>query len=416
MQLGWRWFGPTDTVDVSQMTQAGVETVVSGLYDLPSGVVWTPERIAGHQRKVATLPNGLPSGLAWTVVESLPVSDDIKRGGPAARAHVAAWKDSLRNLAEAGISVVCYNFMPVLDWTRTDLAWPTVTGATCLRFDLTDFAVFDIHVLRRPGAADVLPETTLAAIEARRKALGDEGLEQLGVTIAAGLPGAAQQRTVADVRRLVAEYAQIGSAELKRNLVEFLGEVVPVAEQLGLRLCCHPDDPPFPLMGLPRVVSTLDDCRDMLTAVDCPASGITFCAGSFGARADNDLLSMFREMAPRIHFLHFRSVHRERNDAGPACSFYEDEHLEGSGDLVALVAAALAEEAARRAEGRVDSNIPMRPDHGQRLLGDHDRDSPPGYPLYGRMRALAELRGVVRALSDPRASAHAAAIATRVRP
>ncbi|WP_282603135.1 mannonate dehydratase [Paracoccus sp. PARArs4] len=399
MRQTWRWFGPRDGVGIEDMLQAGVEGVVSALHHVPTGAVWTPEEIARRQAEIATRPDGTPSGLAWEVVESLPVSEDIKRQSGEWRAHVAAYRDSLANLAAAGIRTVCYNFMPVLDWTRTDLAWRVGHGGTAMRFDLIDFAAFDIHILQREGAADAFPEGVADQAARRFAAMDDARREGLSRNVVFGLPGAAENFSLSDVRDHLAEYATIPTERLRANLIDFLSQIAPEAERLGIRLCCHPDDPPFPLLGLPRIMSTEADYRAILDAVDLRANGVTLCSGSLGARADNDLPGMMRRLGDRVHFLHLRNVTREE-DATP-CSFHEAEHLGGGTDMVALIHAVLAEEAARRAAGRDDASIPFRPDHGQDILDDLRRNAQPGYPAIGRLKGLAELRGIMTALSHP---------------
>ncbi|SHJ49912.1 mannonate dehydratase [Palleronia salina] len=397
MRQTWRWFGPKDQVSPADMAQAGVEGVVSALHHVPTGTAWSSDEIARRQNEIAHHPDGRPTGLAWEVVESIPVSEDIKRQSGPWREHVAAWKQSLEALAAAGIETVCYNFMPVLDWTRTDLAWPRPSGATCMRFDLIDFAAFDIHVLERPGAAESFPGDVADAAARRAAEMDEDQKAALARNVVFGLPGAADNFTMEDVKDHLAAYESVSDERLRAHLVDFLSEVAPVAQRLGMRLCCHPDDPPFPLLGLPRVVSTEADYRAMLDAVDVPANGVTLCSGSLGARADNDLPGMMERLGDRVHFLHLRNVSRD-TDTLP-CSFFEDEHLGGATDMVALVAAALREEKRRRDAGRSDAEIPFRPDHGQNLLDDHGRNAQPGYPAIGRLRGLAELRGVIAALS-----------------
>jgi mannonate dehydratase len=399
MQRTWRWFGPKDRVSVDDMLQSGVEGVVSALHHVAPGQVWTPEEIALRQRQIGTRADGSASGIGWDVVESLPVSEDIKKQKGDWRAHLDAWRTSMRHLAGAGIRVICYNFMPVLDWTRTDLAWRVASGATCMRFDVKDFAAFDLHILARPGAASDYPEAIVAEADRRFAAMDEDRKAELARNLVFGLPGAADTMTLADVRRHLAEYDRISAGALRGHLEDFLSEVAPLAEDLGLRLCCHPDDPPFPLLGLPRVMSTEADYAAVMQAVDLPANGITLCSGSLGARADNDLPGMMRRLGGRVHFLHLRNVSRD-GDAQFG-SFYEDEHLAGGTDMVALIAAVLDEEAARRKAGRTDASIPFRPDHGQDILDDHGRKAQPGYPLIGRMKGLAELRGVIAALDHP---------------
>jgi len=396
MRQTWRWFGPNDTASVDDMLQSGVEGVVSALHHVPTGEVWTPEEIGQRQNEIATRRNGEASGLAWEVVESLPVSEGIKKQSGDWRTHIANYRASMENLAQAGIEVICYNFMPVLDWTRTDLAWRLPHGGTCMRFDLLDFAAFDLFVLGRKRAAADYSAEMIAAAEARFVGMSDARKSQLANNVTCGLPGAAEHLTLEGVRAHLSEYDGIHAQMLRGHLVAFLEEVVPTAERLGLRLCCHPDDPPFPLLGLPRIMSTEEDYRLILEAVDSPASGITLCSGSLGARPDNDLPGMMRRLGHRVHFLHLRNVKRDTDDR--IGSFFESEHLDGDVDMVALIAEILKEEARRKADGRQDSQIPMRPDHGQDILDDLGRRSQPGYPTIGRMKGLAELRGAMRAL------------------
>lgn len=396
MRQTWRWFGPNDPVSVDDMLQAGVQGVVTALHHVPTGTIWTAQEIARRQNDLAHMKDGTPSGLAWEVVESLPDSEAIKTQTGDWRAHVENWITSMRNLHAAGIRVICYNFMPVLDWTRTDLAWRRPTGARCMRFDLIDFAAFDIHILQRKGAAESFPADIRDAASRRFADMSAARREQLAGNVVFGLPGAAERLSMADVRDLLDSYAPVTDAVLRRNFHDFLEQVVPVAQDLGMRLCCHPDDPPFPLLGLPRVMSTEADYAERIAAVDLPANGITLCSGSLGARHDNDLPGMMQRLGHRVHFLHLRNVRRD-TDTIPA-SFFEDEHLGGQTDMVALIDAVLAEESRRRLEGRDDAVIPMRPDHGQDILDDIGRGGQPGYPAIGRLKGLAELRGVETAL------------------
>ncbi len=397
MRHTWRWFGPKDPVSVDDMLQAGVQGVVTALHHVPTGSMWTPEEIARRQADLAVMGDGTPSGLAWEVVESLPVSEAIKTQTGDWRAHVQSWIASMRNLHAAGIRVICYNFMPVLDWTRTDLAWRRPNGARCMRFDLYDFAAFDIHILQRKGAAGSFPQDVRDEAARRFADMDAARREALAGNVVFGLPGAAERLSMGDVRDLLDSYAPVTDAVLRRNFHDFLEQVAPVAQDLGMRLCCHPDDPPFALLGLPRIMSTEADYAERIAAVDLPANGITLCSGSLGARPDNDLPGMMRRLGHRVHFLHLRNVRRDA-DTVPA-SFFEDEHLGGQTDMVALTRAILDEEARRRAEGREDAQIPMRPDHGQDILDDIGRGGQPGYPAIGRLKGLAELRGVEAALS-----------------
>ncbi len=399
MRQTWRWFGPADRTSIDDILQAGVEGVVSALHHIPPGVVWTREEIAKRQEEIACKKDGSPSGLTWEVVESLPVSEDIKKQTGPWRDHIEHYKTSLRNLAAQGIEVICYNFMPVLDWTRTDLKWRMPHGGTTMRFDLIDFAAFDIFILQRAGAAEEFPAEIVAQAEKRFAGMSEQLRQQITDNVACGLPGAAEQLTLPDVRRHLAEYDRISPQQLRQHFIDFLAEVAPCAQELGLRLCCHPDDPPFPLLGLPRIVSTEEDYATLLAAVDVPANGVALCAGSLGARADNDLPGMIDRLGDRVHFVHLRNVKREAE--GVPTSFHEDEHLRGDTDMVALVQAILRQETKRRAAGRKDCSIPIRPDHGMDILDDLNRQGQPGYPSIGRLKGLAELRGLITALTHP---------------
>jgi len=405
MRQTWRWFGPNDQTSIDDMRQAGVEGVVSALHHVATGSVWTREEIAKRQDEIAHTRDGSPSQLAWEVVESLPVSEDIKKQQGNWREHIAHYQTSLHNLAAQGLQTVCYNFMPVLDWTRTDLAWRVPHGGTCMRFDLIDFAAFDIHILARPGASDDFPHEVVEQAQQRFDTMTQARRDELTKNAVFGLPGAAENMTLADVRRHLAEYDHISPDKLRAHFIDFLEAVIPVAEKLDMRLCCHPDDPPFPLLGLPRIMSTAEDYRTMLDAVDSPANGMTLCAGSLGARVDNDLPAMMREFGSRVHFLHLRNVTIEENRV-PA-SFHEAEHLAGDTDMVALVGEVLREEARRKAQGRADHQIPIRPDHGQDIIDDLGRRGQPGYPTIGRLKGLAEVRGLMTALSHPAVSFNA---------
>ena len=397
MKQTWRWFGPVDRVTVRDARQAGAEGIVSALHHVAYGEVWTPEEISRRQQEVSVDPAGEPTGLAWDVVESLPISEEIKTQTGDWRRHVENYILSMENLARAGIEVVCYNFMPVLDWTRTDLAWRVPHGGTTMRFELVDFVAYDLFILQRAGAEDDYPLHLREEAEARFSGMTPERRLQLSRNVNAGLPGSTAQPSLDDLKDQLARYRAIDESRLRGHLVDFLSEVVPHAGRLGLRLCCHPDDPPFPLLGLPRIMSTEAHYRAVLDAVDDPASGVTFCTGSLGARPDNDLPGMARRLGPRIHFAHLRNVKRETD--GIPSSFFEDEHLAGDVDMVGVIAALLAEEERRRGEGRSDCVIPFRPDHGQDILEDLKRGAQPGYPAIGRLKGLAELRGVAAGLA-----------------
>lgn len=381
------------------MRQAGVEGVVTALHHIPIGEVWTSSEIMARTEAINRMKDGSPSALTWDVVESLPVSEDIKKQKGAWRTHIANYKTSLANLAAQGLQTICYNFMPVLDWTRTDLAFRLDHGGTCMRFDLVDFAAFDIHILKRRRAVEDFSPELVEQAAARYAGMSEARKTELAANVTAGLPGSTESMSVDDVRHHLAEYDGIDAATLRGNFIAFLEEVVPVAEKLGMRLCCHPDDPPFPLLGVPRIMSTAEDYRQILDAVDNPANGMTLCSGSLGSRADNDLPAIMREFAPRVHFLHLRNVIIE--EPGIPASFHEAEHLGGRTDMVALIGEIVKEEARRKAEGRADHQIPMRPDHGQDIIDDLTRNGQPGYPTIGRLKGLAELRGIMTALTHP---------------
>ncbi|WP_242120573.1 mannonate dehydratase [Sphingomonas lacusdianchii] len=373
-----RWFGPSDPVTLAAIRQAGATEVVTALHDIPNGSVWPRDTIAARKAMIAE------AGLGWTVVESLPVHDDLKTRGPGWDRYIDAYRRSLTNLAAEGITVVTYNFMPLLDWTRTDLAWPLPDGARALRFEWEAVAAYDIHILQRPGAERDYRPALVEAAARRFAAMDDAARTTLEATILAGLPGAEESFTSAQFRDAIANYAGIDADRLRANLIAFLDAVCPHAEALGIRMVVHPDDPPFPIFGLPRVVSTEADVAALFDAVPNPANGLCFCTGSFGVRADNDLPGMVRRLGSRIGFLHLRSVDREGGDT----AFHEAEHLRGDAKMAAVVAAV---HDVSRGEGR---SIPMRPDHGHQMLDDLGRRTNPGYSLLGRMRGLAELRGL----------------------
>ena len=396
MKQTWRWFGPKDFVSVDHMVQAGVQGVVSALHHIPPGEVWSQKDIQKRQNEISSMQHGRPSTLHWDVVESLPVSEDIKKQKGKWRQHIQTYRQSLENLASCGLEVVCYNFMPVLDWTRTHLRWPLESGATCMRFDLIDFIVFDVHILQRSGAEEAYSKGQKEEAARRFQQLSSDQIMQLSANITSGLPGAAGGFSLGDLRAQLQDYQTVSEHRLRANLVDFLEQVIPTAERLGIRMCCHPDDPPVPLLGLPRIMSTEADHQRLIDAVDLMANGITLCTGSLGARPDNDLPGMMQRLGSRVHFLHLRNVKRESNEIGG--SFYEAEHLGGDTDMVAVIEAALKEEQRRKAVGRKDVSIPFRPDHGQDILDDLQRQTQPGYPAIGRLKGLAELRGVITAL------------------
>lgn len=394
MKQTWRWFGPADEIRISEIRMTGAEGIVTALHHVATGEVWTVEEIRKRQAEIGQA-DGVPSGLRWDVVESLPVSEDIKRQTGNFRDHYAAYRQSLEHLAQCGIETVCYNFMPVLDWTRTELAARQPSGATAMHFDLLDFAAFDLFILERSDAREDYSDGFVEQARQRAASLDDADRNRLVRNIVAGLPGSTEHWSLEGVREQIARYDRISAGRLRDNLIDFLSEVVPTAERLGLRLCCHPDDPPFPLLGLPRIMSTIDDYAHILTAVDTPASGVTFCTGSLGVAENFDPVAFVERLGGRIHFVHLRNTTRHAPKDGVRTSFHESEHLAGDTDMAAAVHALMREEKRRREAGRTDREIPMRPDHGQSIISDLDRPMMPGYPLAGRMRGLAELRGIM---------------------
>ena len=399
MLRSWRWFGPHDRATLDDVRQAGARGIVTALHDVPDGEVWTREAIAAR-RELIEHGDGPP--LRRVVTESLPVSDAIRRQGGSRRG--ANYRTSLENLAAEGVRVVCHNMMRVLDWTRTHLAWPLPHGGTAMRFDPIDLAAFDIHVLQRPGAREDFPDAVVDAAARRHAAMDDEARAGVTRAVTMGLPGGQAGLSLDALREALASYRGIDAVRMRANHHAFLAEVVPTAERVGVRLCCHPDDPPWPLLGLPRVCSSEADLQAMLHAVDSPANGVTLCSGSLGARPGNDLPGMMERMGERVHFLHLRNTRREGASDGVAVSFRESDHLNGDADMVTLIESVLREEARRREAGREDAAIPMRPDHGHDLAGDLKRGAQPGYPTVGRMKGLAELQGVEMALRWERSS------------
>ncbi|MFK7744328.1 MAG: mannonate dehydratase [Roseobacter sp.] len=393
MKQCWRWFGPADTIKLETLHQAGVEGIVTALHHIPPGHIWTDGDIRMRIELLAA------AGFTWDVVESLPVSEAIKTQSTDCHAHLAAYKQSLRNLAARGIGTVCYNFMPILDWTRTELQTPQPHGGTAMTFRLLDFSVFDIHLLKRRGAADDYSQAQQDAAQERFQKLSSADKRSLQNNIVAGLPGANDNWTVDDVLAQLGTYRNIDANRLRQNLIDFLAEICPLAQDLGIRLCCHPDDPPFGLLGLPRVMSSQADYATIMNAVPMPTNGITFCTGSLGVAPEFDPVAFVSELGSHIHFVHLRNTKRLTSTDYARPDFFEAAHLEGDTDMVATIKALTTEQSRRRTQGRTDCVIPMRPDHGQELLTDLEANSMPGYPLVGRMRGLAELRGIMTAVA-----------------
>jgi len=387
MEQTWRWFGPRDAVSLADARQAGATGIVTALHGIPPGELWPVEAIQERQGIVAA------AGLTWSVVESVNVSEEIKKRGPNWLLHIDNYVATLRNLAQCGIHTVCYNFMPVLDWLRTDLEWQLPDGSISMRFEADAIAAFDLFILKRPGAEADWSEELQRRAHARLQQMSETERDRLVRTVLAGLPGTTEVYTLDYVRSAIASYAEIGRDGLRANLGEFLRAVCPHAEELGVKLCIHPDDPPQSLLGLPRIASTLEDLQFLLDQSPEPSNGITFCSGSLGARPENNLIEMICQVAPRIRFVHLRSTKRESgHDA-----FYEAAHLAGDVDIVALMQELVREERRRAAAGD-PAPIPFRADHGNKILTDIGRSSVPGYPAVGRLRGLAELRGVLTAV------------------
>lgn len=388
----WRWFGPDDPVKLRHIIQAGATGVVTALHDVPTGDVWSLDAILERQKVIADV------GLEWTVVESIPVHSDIKTRSGNWRTYVDNYKQSLRNVGQAGIRVVCYNFMAVIDWTRTTLDLELPSTAKALGFDMADMAAYDIFLLQREDAASDYSNEVVARAESRIATMSDAQKTTLETNILAGLPGGDGTYDRNSFREALKQFSALDDEAMRGTFFAFLEEVLPIAEESGVHMSVHPDDPPFALFGLPRVMSTADDARKLLTALPSEHNGLTFCAGSFGSRSDNDLVEMAREFARHISFVHLRNVRRQ--DDG---SFYESEHLSGDNDMLGLIQQILEEEFRRKEQGNGLPQIPMRPDHGH-LMGDEmsDANSRPGYSYAGRMKGLAELRGVIFAVDQLR--------------
>ena len=383
MKESFRWYGPKDPVPLSTIRQAGATTIVSALHDVPNGEVWSIDAIKSHQTLIAN------AGLKWGVVESVPIHEEIKQRTGNFEVYIENYKATLENLAHCEILTICYNFMPILDWTRTHLYKPLEDGSTALSYEIDALRAFDLFVVKRVKAAQDYTEQEIQDAKAYFEALNPLQIESLTKSIIAGLPGAEEGYTMQQFNEQIEAYANLNKETLRSHLIQFLAALMPTAEAVGVNMCIHPDDPPHSLFGIPRVVSTASDIEALFSAVPSLNNGLTFCTGSFGVRPDNDLLEMFTQHAERIHFLHFRST--KRDDKG---NFYEANHLEGDVDMFAMVKAALSEERRRKEAGRSDWEIPMRPDHGHQMLDDLEKHINPGYSAIGRLKGLAELRGL----------------------
>ena len=379
----WRWYGPNDRITLNDIKQTGATGIVTALHHVPNGEVWIKEEIIARKNTIEE------AGLSWSVVESVPVHEDIKKQTGDWKLYIENYKQSIKNLGECGIETICYNFMPVLDWSRTELNSAFEDGSLALIYEQKVFAAFDLFILKRKGAENDYSDKIKEQAKAYYESLDEKGKETLTNTVIKGLPGAEESYTLEQFQTVLDAYAGIDNETLKKHLEDFLSAIIPVAEDSGVRMAIHPDDPPWGLLGLPRVVSTLEDAKNIISTVDSVSNGVTLCTGSWGAGYFNDLSVMAKELSHRINFAHLRNVKRDTD-----YNFNEDYLFDGDVDIYSVLRTIVEEEENRKKDGRKDFSIPVRPDHGNQMLGDIGQDNNPGYSLYGRMKGLAEIRGL----------------------